>query len=460
MYRVVRYLSEGISAVTILANGGSIAKKELLYCVRQNRPIIIIEESGRLADEVVVYWQSFQAEKEGKATEEDKKRLAALEKDPSMQEIIEEGRITPFPITGKPAELQTLIHHLLPVATIDDTSILKEAWRQFAIFDHTANRKSRQFRQIRKTILWVGIFAVIFAVASSTIEQAYWGNLFNRYLPQLNPDLAAQVTKQAVHIIALILPVLGSVLLAGANRFHPGENWVSLRGGAEDIKKEIFRYRAKVPPYDDRDGIEWLARKVEQIGNKRVMGGNVKKHELKPYDGAIPPKYGFADDDDGFSSLDGEGYLEHRLQNQIDFFERKAEAFYRNIRRWQWTIYASGGIGTLLGLLGLDAFIAITTSMGAALASYMELIQAEATLRGYNETAQILRGVRARWISARTTALTPTHRQKAFYRMVEDTEHALVTERAGWIDAMQEALKEFQPSDEEFVSEEVVPPSV
>ncbi|RME50588.1 MAG: DUF4231 domain-containing protein [Caldilineae bacterium] len=460
MYRLVRHLAEGVPSVSILANGGRVAKKELLYCVRQQRPVIVLEGSGRLADEVAALWKAHQQAKKGEADPETQTLLDRLGKDPDMQEIIEEGKITLFPVTEKPARLESLIHKLLPTALIDDTDLLKTAWQQFAIFDETANRKSHQFRRMRQWILWVGILAVIFAVASSTMEPAYWGSVAHRLWPALSAGRWAQILKQGIHIIALLLPVTGSVLLAGANRFNPGENWVALRGGAEDIKKEIFRYRARVYPYDQQDRTEKLARKIEQIGN-RVMGGNVNKHELVDYDGPLPPHYGYRDEgDDGFSPLDGDTYLKHRLQNQIDFFERKGRAMYGKIKRWQWGIYLSGGVGTFLGLLGLDAFIAITTSMGAALASYMEMVQAEATLRGYNETAQILRGIRARWISANATPLSPAQRQRAFHKMVEDTEHALVTERAGWIDEMNQALQEFQPQTETVSSGVEVPPSV
>ena len=52
MYELARVFSQGCPSVAILVNGGAITKNEVLYNVRQGRPIIIIEASGRLADEV------------------------------------------------------------------------------------------------------------------------------------------------------------------------------------------------------------------------------------------------------------------------------------------------------------------------------------------------------------------------------------------------------------------------
>jgi hypothetical protein len=40
------------SVLAILVNGGAIAKEELLQSVRRSWPVIVIEGSGRLADDV------------------------------------------------------------------------------------------------------------------------------------------------------------------------------------------------------------------------------------------------------------------------------------------------------------------------------------------------------------------------------------------------------------------------
>jgi hypothetical protein len=41
-----------VPAVAVLANGGMISKKEILFAVRHAIPVIVIEGSGRLADQV------------------------------------------------------------------------------------------------------------------------------------------------------------------------------------------------------------------------------------------------------------------------------------------------------------------------------------------------------------------------------------------------------------------------
>jgi ABC-type multidrug transport system fused ATPase/permease subunit len=360
-------------------------------------------------------------------------------------------------MSGKATELEALINHLLPVALVDDAPLLTNAWQQFANFDTAASQRAGGFRKMRRIILWVGVVAVTFAVLSSMATPAVLAAFFDGFMPDGQLGAWVRVTDGVLHVIALTIPIVSSILLAGANRFYPGEDWVALRGAAEDLKKEIFRYRTRTTIYSEQDRTDKLAAAVKQIGN-RVMHDSVKKQEFQPYQGPIPPTQVLAEGDDGVNPLTGEAYLNYRLKDQLAYYENRITRLYREIRMWQWTIYASGGIGTLLGLLNLDALIAISTSVATGLASYMEMIQAEATLRGYNETAQILRGIQAEWLSSNTRNLSQLQREEAFTELVTDTEHALITERSGWISEMNQFR--LQQKQSQMAATDSAPPQV
>ena len=97
MYELAKALSADRPSVAVLINGGSIAKSEVLHNVRQRRPIIVIEGSGRLADEIARLWQ----EKPSSIS------------DPQLSEIILHGDIHLFPLTGSAMELAQLTQRLL-----------------------------------------------------------------------------------------------------------------------------------------------------------------------------------------------------------------------------------------------------------------------------------------------------------------------------------------------------------
>ncbi len=97
MYGLAAVLSIACPSVAVLINGGPIAEEEVLHNVRQGRPIIVIEGSGRLADDVARLWRG---------------KPSSIP-DAKMAEIITQGDLHLFPLTGSPTELVQLTLRLL-----------------------------------------------------------------------------------------------------------------------------------------------------------------------------------------------------------------------------------------------------------------------------------------------------------------------------------------------------------
>ncbi len=97
MYELAQLFSQGSPSTAIIVNGGAIAIQEALYNVRQKRPIIVLQGSGRAADDIAQLWQ----EKPSTIT------------DPKFAEIIQHGQIHLFPVTGTAQALIQLTQQLL-----------------------------------------------------------------------------------------------------------------------------------------------------------------------------------------------------------------------------------------------------------------------------------------------------------------------------------------------------------
>lgn len=97
MYELVQVLCRDRPSVAVLVNGGEIAKTELLYNVRQKRPIIIIEGSRRLADTIADLCHE----------------KNAASSDQKLAEIVKDGDLHLFPLTGTPQQLKQLLFDLL-----------------------------------------------------------------------------------------------------------------------------------------------------------------------------------------------------------------------------------------------------------------------------------------------------------------------------------------------------------
>lgn len=97
IFRLAEELGRGVPVLTLVVNGGPIVKDEVLHSVRQGWPVVLVEGSGRMADEIARLWRQ---------------RPARVD-DPALEEIITRGRISLFPVEGGAGELRELVARLL-----------------------------------------------------------------------------------------------------------------------------------------------------------------------------------------------------------------------------------------------------------------------------------------------------------------------------------------------------------
>jgi hypothetical protein len=126
MYALAAVLSQRCPSVAILVNGGSITKNEVLYNVRQHRPIVVVEGSGRLADEIAYAWRKRAGTHRtawtgavGTGREASPLPTAPAQgpyvspPDAQLAEIIAYGDLHLFPLTGSLEQLEQLLDRLL-----------------------------------------------------------------------------------------------------------------------------------------------------------------------------------------------------------------------------------------------------------------------------------------------------------------------------------------------------------
>lgn len=420
--------TQNIAVLTVLVNGGPIAKDEVLRSVRSQWPIVIIEGSGRLADEIAAF------SKAGKEPEGDA----------VMAEIISEGNIQLFAAKGAPGELRRLI-----VRQLFGNSPLRLAWERFAQYDSNAQRQQKSFSGLLRWILWLGVLATLLAVIHSQLSIV---------LPKAGQwETALRFLVGVLKYVIILVPITISVLVAATNHFKTGKKWVLLRGGAEAIKREIFHYRTRTGTYSDeqiskaKNSREFFL--SQSVGNiaRRVSQTEVNELALTRYDGSIPPPYGAAEADDGMSVLNPEAYIAARLDDQLHYFEAKSIQLDNQIKWRQAGIYILGGLGTLLAAINLQIWIAATTAIATALTAYLQHFQLETTLVKYNQSASDLTTVKGWW-----RALSKSEREIPQNKdlLVESTEKILENELSGWVQRMQDAMAKIRAAEASGEAEE------
>lgn len=482
-----------MSMVTLLVNGGQLSKLEVLHSVRLGIPVIVVEGSGRLADQIVDLIHE----------------PPAFLEDAELAEILADGKLHIFSVTSSIDELERLIYQQLR-----GDSTLKTAWKQFAIYDYNATIHQKRFRKAQFLILVLGVVGTLLALSQSMlknelnvlkvqyeldvdtaltldntllaiekkqIKQAKQVELAGlsemelkvkldilareniknipdteRYFICLSNQICTmRILEQGLGFLILLIPILISLLLAATNRFNSGNKWLMLRAGAEAVKREIFIYRTFAGSYNsyqlgeafNRESV--LAKKLQTISHQ-LMQSDVNTTSLHDYTGTLPPQYSTAKRDDGMSILTPEYYLTFRLEDQLDYYLNKTNKTAKLAHILHWVSLSIGAIGTLLAALSLELWIALTTALVVALSSYIEQQQLETSLRKYNQASVELAALRNWWValSAREQA-----DQTNIDQLVEGSERVLQSEFSGWMEEMRDSIGKLREEQEKRLEE-------
>ena len=408
-----KIIERKVPALAIVTGGNESTKELLLQAVRLKFTVIIVEGSGGLADDVAAAMQV----------------KDTLPKDPAMAEIIFDGKLFFHELT-KPA---TDIHSLIS-SSLGDDKVLMQAWETFADYDLNANKQQGRFDKLQQSIILTGTIGTALAIIQEVIKSVK------------EPSATLSGFAASLYVVLIIIPITLTILVTIANRFKQGNKWLLLRAAAESIKREIFRYRTRTNDYVTNPE-QQLTKKVEDI-TRRTMRTEVNSSYIIPYNkelGLPPDMYGSQRNDDGFSKLDPGQYIDLRLGDQLNYFKTKSVRLGKQLTIFSIAIFIVGGIGTFLAAIHLPVWIALTTTIIAALSTYLGYRQTENTLTKYNQTGTNLANIKGWW---NALSFQDQQLQDNISTLVEQTEQVLQVEMDGWIQQMQNALAELRKNQE------------
>lgn len=405
--------------VVVLAGGNEITKSEILQSVRQGWPIFVISGTAGAADTILEYWKACCIPQRrpaawlwpGKFRYRPLRPTSSIE-DLELREIVADGDIRPF-TDSEPGQLARQLAWAL-----QDEPVLKGAWQQFATYDQLASQLRTAFTRFQATILFLGVLSTLLAL------------------------IQAHAANRVLHWVVVAIPILVAVLVAVTGRRAFGQRWVVLRAAAEAIKAEIYRYRTLIggdrPDHGryQRD----LAGQLRYIEN-RLMHTDASSGPLTPYRGPLPPEmYGASRDDDGLSSLGADRYLAIRIKDQLAYYHGKIRNLSRRRNFLQFVSVAAGASGAILAAAGLYVWIGLTGGVAAALVAYLNSLQVDNTIVGYNQSATKLAGLERDWQALGAARLGHVE----FEKLVNQTETVLTSELAGWVQQMSETMREIK----------------
>jgi SMODS and SLOG-associating 2TM effector domain 1/Protein of unknown function (DUF4231) len=317
-------------------------------------------------------------------------------------------------------------------------SALKEAWTLVGAYDAGAVRHRRQYERFQLWILLLGLAATLLAV--------------------LHESTDLRAAQAPVHWLVVALPIVVATLIALANRRAAGKTWVQLRGAAEAVKQEIYRYRTGTGRYErprERADVDapaaTLVARLSAIGDL-LMQTEVSSAAVPDYRGELPPRYAASSDDDGLSTLAPDDYLRLRVDDQLAFYRGKVPKLARRREAAILLTLVAGGAGTLLAAAGFELWVGLTTALAGAAIAYLASLQIESTIVAYNQAAWRLDDLRRRWNARPTAART----NDDFAALVDDAESIFSAEHSGWLQQMTDALAKV---DADAAQREETPPT-
>jgi hypothetical protein len=407
LYRFTETLSEGAPVVVVLANGGELSKQELLRTVRRGWPVVVLKDSGRLADELETHVRH---------------HTRSIE-DPVLAEIVADGDLWFFPLEGSPRDLKRLLTRQLR-----EDSILKLAWQRFALYDDNANRQQRVFRRIQRWTVVLGFLAALSA-------------LLKTYLLSLARFADESLADNLLRLLVVTLTAAVTALVAASSYFKPGSRWILLRAHTESLKREIYRYRCRLGTmtraHSGRLSSErQLASRMRAI-SQQLIRGEANVSALGPYRGRLPPEGAVDPHDDGFSALTPSLYIRYRLEHQLGYYRDRIHKQARRARRLQWAVIVASSVGTILGAMGLELWVALTSTLVMTLIAWIGSQNAESLLTKYNQAVTDLEDTKAWWSAL---SIEEQGSRRNFEILVSRTELILQSELTGWVQEMKELL--------------------
>lgn len=315
--------------------------------------------------------------------------------------------------------------------------ILQIAWARFSELDVNSLARSKSHLGKRRWIAVLGVLATLFAI-----------------LAQMFPvGSEPAVLGWTFRILLVSTPLFASAMAAFTKALYSSGDWLMMRAGAEEVKKEIYFFRTILKKQKKRRA--YLEKRLVEIQRQlyQSLGGELV---LKPYSGPVPSNYSPSDPDSdpGFEDLNGDKYFKYRVENQLAWHRKEVQEYQLERIKLTVLILASGVVGAFFAAMGewLTIWVAFTASLTAAFLGWQELRNIDLIIKNYSKVVVELSVIYDHWLN-----LEPEERSDAeFYRMVKSTEEILWAQNMEYIKSQQEALKEADLDEEASLVNRVI----
>jgi len=285
------------------------------------------------------------------------------------------------------------------------STTVSKVWHDQQQWSRAANRLKRGIRLWRSIAL---AFAILGAILATAATQA-----------GLKTGLGQSLSIASAALLA-VAPAIQKTKLSQ----HAIESWTRARSASEGLKAEIYFYLTATPPYAAADRDVKLTKNANDI--KEAVD------DLAGYTLRLPGV-----DKDMPAVHDVDSYLDKRVQSQIDgYYRKKADENQRRLTLFRNIEFALGLGATLLSAIaaathvgGYSAWVAVVTTIAAAITSHIAAERYEHLVVSYMATARQLETITEEWLVA------DDKNAKAAAKLVRGCEDVISRENESWMAA-------------------------
>jgi SMODS and SLOG-associating 2TM effector domain 1/Protein of unknown function (DUF4231) len=282
---------------------------------------------------------------------------------------------------------------------------VNDVWRDQRQWSRTASSLKRGIIFWRSTALAFAILGAVLATAATQVG--------------LKSGLGQGLSLASAVALAVV-PVIRQVKLSKDGI----ETWTRARSASEGLKAEVYLYLSRTPPYDGADRDTQLTNHADGI-----------RHDVDDLAGYT---LGLPDADKPLPTVkDVDSYLAMRVQPQIDEYYRPGAAEQQRrltlFRRIEFTLSLLAALLSAIAAVthigGVSAWVAVITTVGAAITAHIAAARYEHLVVSYLATARQLQTLLRNWRYGTDTSAA------AAAALIRDCESVISRENESWMAA-------------------------
>lgn len=293
--------------VVLVVGGGLVAVEEVNYFVEAGWPILSVAGTGGAADDLIAF----------------------ITRQPQQYgwSSLKGADLGQLDLAGSPHQARTQFNWYM-----SSDELLKAAWNYYVAIDGAARRQRLVNAWIRGSLQLISLIVlslVVIRVQANQPTNGVWSNW-----AWLGKGLHTDAIESVTGAVAVALPLALAAATAFSQTIAADRGWRTLRGAAEALMREIYRYRAwRVLDVHanglSRDGRRDLKETIDSV--LRRSAGSAFLLSIDLSSGRGRPKE-LSEGDDELGRLSVASYASHRIDKQIAYFRKEGRVLRRNAR--------------------------------------------------------------------------------------------------------------------------------